>query len=324
MVAGVEYRPANRTVLKYEIASLSRPERDLARRLADEAAVAGTPDFMDLPADRRRAVAKVAYGYLRFRAVGEPRSAATAQRGLDLLGLVNATARAGEMPSEPPRPAAPEDGHRSGLLAFGAGTQEADAFADFEWRLSYHDLLDGPVGYPEGSSLNMGRFVMRLEEGGNLRLQRFDALEITSLSPRDGFFRPWSWRVNTGLDRQWTGGEDVLVPQVNAGFGWTIAPARGFAAFGLLTGRVEYNHEMERELDIAPGMSAGATLDSAIGMSLVSFDYSHFTGGVDRRRYGIGHNVPLRRNLAVRMNFERSEAGGDRVNEAGIALRYHF
>jgi hypothetical protein len=324
MVAGVEYRPANRTILEHEIRSLGPQERRLALRLAGDAAIADGAEFAALPADRQLVVAAVAYGYLRYRAARQPRDALTAQRSLDLLRIVNRSAPAGDPVTAPPLPPAPEDGHRTAMLSLAGGWQEGEGFADFEWRLSYHDLLDAPAGYPAGASLNMGRFVVRLGEGNHWQVQRVDLIEITSLSPRDAFFKPLSWRVDTGLDRQWTDGDDVLVPQVNGGAGWTFAPARGLTVFALATARLEYNHEMERELDIAPGASLGATLRSALGSTLLDIDHYHFTGGVDRARYALGHNVALRTNLALRLMVERSDTETDHVDEASVSLRYYF
>jgi hypothetical protein len=324
MVAGVDYRPANRTVLESELESFDATERGLARRLADDVAVGAGTAFRSLPPARQRAVAGMAYGYLRYRAVHEVRSEAVVQRSYELLRLVNEVAAPGEPPPAPPRPVAPEDGHRTSLLAISAGLQESRSIADLEWRLSYHDLADAPGGYPAGASLNMGRLVMRLKEGGTLQLQRLDLLEITSLSPRDEFLKPWSWRVNTGLERQWTGGDDVLVPQVNAGVGGTWAPIAALGVHAMITGRVEYNHELDRELDVAPGISAGATLRGGLGVTLIGVDYYHFTDGVDRRALALRHNLPLRTNLALRLGLERSVTDTDRVDEASLALRFYF
>jgi hypothetical protein len=324
MVEAVDYRAANRTALEAALGSFTDAERDLARRLADGAGLAGESAFDQLEPARRRAVASAAYQYLRYRAVREPRNEAVVRRSYELLRLINESPPATGAEAPLPRPVAPEDGHRTGLLALGAGQEEARSFADFEWRLSYHDLVDAPGGYPAGASLNMGRFVLRMKEGGTLQLQRFDALEITSLSPRDAFFRPWTWRVTTGLERQWTGGDDVLVPQVNAGVGGSWAPAVPLALFALATGRIEYNHELGRELDFAPGVAAGLTLQSPLGVTLAGVDRYHFTDGEDRTALALRHNLALGANLALRASFERSVTDTDRVDEASLALRYYF
>lgn len=324
MVTAVDYRPATRTVMRHDIAALGTAQRRLARRLVDDAQVANSPEFLQLPADQRRRVVSVAYSYLRDRATREPASQATLAQNFALLRLVNDSAAPDAVPPQPPRPVAPEEGHHTGLLSATVGMEENRAFGDAEWRLSYHDLLDPEPGYPAGASLNMGRLILRLQEGGTLQLQQLDVLEITSLSPRNEFFSPWSWRVNAGLDRQWTGGDDVLTTQVNAGFGWTFAPVDALSLFTMLTGRIEYNHEMERSLDLAPGLAAGVRLKSVAGTTLFGADYYQFTDGVDRTLINLRHSVSLTRNLALRLSLERNVTDTDRVDEASLGLRYYF
>lgn len=324
MVTAVDYRPATRTVMRHDIAALGTTQRRLARRLVDDAQVANSPEFLQLPADQRRLVVSVAYSYLRDRATREPASQATLAQNFALLRLVNDSAAPDAAPPQPPRPVAPEEGHHTGLLSATVGMEENRAFGEAEWRLSYHDLLDPEPGYPAGASLNMGRLVLRFEEGGTLQVQQLDVLEITSLSPRNEFFSPWSWRVNAGLDRQWIGGDDVLTTQVNAGFGWTFAPVDALSLFTMLTGRIEYNHEIERSLDLAPGLAAGVRLKSVAGTTLLGADYYQFTDGVDRTLFNVRHSVSLTHNLALRLSLERNVTDTDRVDEASLGLRVYF
>ncbi|MCC7329791.1 MAG: DUF4105 domain-containing protein [Gammaproteobacteria bacterium] len=323
MVSAVDYRPATRTELRHELGMLDAPGRRLARRLADDATVADTPAFAALAPEHRRLVADAAYRFFRDRAVHAPADGALPDQNFALLQQLNRTAAA-PAPPAPPRPPAPEAGHRTTLFAAGAGLTGNRSFADFEWRLSYHDLADAQPGYPAGASLNMGRMVLRLREGGTLQLQQLDLLEITSLSARDEFFRPWSWRVNAGLDRQWTAGDDVLVPQVNAGFGWTRAALPNLSLFLLMTGRIEFNHARNRELDIGPGLAAGLRLASDAGVTLATADHYRFTDGESRSMLALRHNLPLGQDLALRLQWTRSLTGTDRVNEASLSLRYHF
>lgn len=323
MVSRTDYRPAVRTELRHQIALLDPAERGLARQLADDASVARSAEFSGLTADRQRLVADTAYRFFRDRTVHAATTDDLSEQNFLLLQQLRRTAGATPPPA-PSRPPAPDRGHRTGLWALGAGSEGRKAFADLEWRLSYHDLLDPEDGYPAGASLNMGRLVLRSREGNGLRLQRLDLLEITSLAVRDEFFRPWSWRVNTGLERQWSDDRDVLVPQLNGGFGWTRAPTERLQLFLFATGRLEFNHRVERELDLAPGAAAGLRLRWPAGISVASMDHWHFSKGRKHTLMTLRHNLPLGTNLGLRLSLERSISESTRINEAGISLRYHF
>jgi hypothetical protein len=330
MVAGVDYRPANLTLLEHQLAGLSDGERDVARRLSDlsdNTAARDDPAFRALPPERQRQVADVAYAHLRYRAARERRSAESVSRGFALLKLVN------ELPvpvaeTPPPRPAQPDTGHETMLVAGAAGLQEGLAFADIEWRISYHDLLDDRTGHPEDASLNIGRLVLRARESGDYQLQRVDLVEITSLAPRDEFMKPLSWRVNFGWDRQWTGGDDVLTTQLNGGAGWTFPLGEWLDVSGLVTGRLEYNPDKSGELDIAPGLTLIASLSSRFGRTQFGAEGYHFMDGTGRAALSLAHDISLRRNLALRAGFERrvsdADSDVDRIDEGSLALRYFF
>lgn len=322
MVNAVEYRPANLTRFRFEARSLAGDERRLVTELVEAAEL---PDLHHLELQRRRAVVSAAYDLLQYRSVHEPHTPALLERNFVLLRLLNEVS-VGDNPAavKPQRPSPPHEGHRTALVALGGGVEESRAVTDLEFRLSYHDLLDAPGGYPSGASLNMARVVVRHREGGTLQLQRVDALEITSLSPRDRFFQPWSWRVNAGLDRQWTDGDDVLVPQVNAGVGWAWAPQPALGFHLLVTGRIEHNHDMARELDVAPGLAAGLRLSGRRGVTLLGVDHYVFTDGVDRTVLGISHDWSLRPDFSLRFHVGRSVTDSDRIDEVLIGLRRYF
>lgn len=323
MVEGVDYRPANLTVFEYQVAGLSDAERRLALRLSEDPAVIDNPKFLALPPARRREVADVAYSYLRYQAAGQPRQRERVTQSLALLRLVN------ELPMPdavipPPRPVQPDHGHETVLAAAAVGVEDTLAFIDLEWRISYHDLLDDAEGHPANASLNMGRFILRTREGGTLQLQRLDVIEITSLAPRDEFLKPLSWRVNFGLDRQWTDGDDVLTTQVNGGAGWTFTPAGTLTVSGLVTGRLEYNPHKRGELDLAPGLALIASLGSRWGRTQFGAEAWHFMDGTERTVLSLAHNLSLRRNLALRFSLDRRTSDSDRINEGSVALRYYF
>ena len=60
------------------------------------------------------------------------------------------------------------------------------------------------------------------------------------------------------------------------------------------------------------------------GVTLFSADRYHFTDGMDRTLLALRHNIALGDNLALRLQLERSVTDTDRVDEAGLALRYYF
>lgn len=120
---------------------------------------------------------------------------------------------------KPPLP--PEQGHQPGKYTVEMGRRTDSSFTEIGWRAAYHDLLDPDAGYIEGAQINFfdvrGRYYFK-EESAQLQRMRF--IDIVSLSPRDAFFHPISWNVNTGFDRTLLAdGKEHLVYRLNPGGG---------------------------------------------------------------------------------------------------------
>lgn len=119
-----------------------------------------------------------------------------------------------------PVPPAPEEGHFSGRFSLGAGVNNGTPFQEISYRPAYHSLLDPERGYGEGSQVVFAETAFRYYSGGPLKLERLNIIDIISLSPRDDFFTPLSWKVRTGLyqtlDR---GDEERLTYQLHPSVG---------------------------------------------------------------------------------------------------------
>jgi len=328
LVRDVAYRPANLTQLKFKITQLSKAEQQLTLELTEDIEVIDNPQFTALNRQQQLLIAQAAYDYLRYTATEMKRDPVIARQRFDLLTFINKAANSEFTDVTPPRPAQPDQGHDTMLLSIAAGIEGDDLYGDLEWRISYHDLLDADEGYPEGASLNMARIVIRARKADSIQLQRFDAIEITSLTPRTKFFKPFSWRVDFGAERQWTKGDDPLTGQVNGGGGMSWSPFDNSQLFGLVTGRLEYNPDLDQKLDIAAGFSLGFRIVTNWGNTLLDTNYYHFTDNVDRTLLNVAHNLQLNRNNALRFKWSRrinhSNGVTDALSEVSLAFRHYF
>ena len=126
------------------------------------------------------------------------------------------------LPPATPAGSPPEAGHGSKRLSFAYGSA-AQPFEALHVRLSLHDLLDRSAGYHGSSTLEMGNLELRFHNRARkMNLERFDLLRIVSLSPRDGWTKPVSWKMSLGLETANELGQDPwdsLYARFNMGFG---------------------------------------------------------------------------------------------------------
>lgn len=118
-------------------------------------------------------------------------------------------------------PPKPENGHLPGKFSFGGGYRTDSFFTEVGWRAAYHDLLDPDDGYTAGAQINFFSAAARYSfKDESVRLWQLHVIDIVSLSPRDTFFKPVSWKVNTGFDRKLMfDGDDHLIYRINPGGG---------------------------------------------------------------------------------------------------------
>jgi hypothetical protein len=84
----------------------------------------------------------------------------------------------------------------------GAGVQQDKGFAEIRIRPAYHSLMDCDDGYIEGAQLIFADAAFRyFPSDRKFILEDLDVIDIISLTPRDKFFNPVSWKVKTGLMR---------------------------------------------------------------------------------------------------------------------------
>ncbi len=322
MIDAVNYRPSRQVELQQLLDQLDGAGQRLARQLARNSAQASDPRFQTLPPAQQRLVVLAAYRHLRYRHNRDGRDPAVARRSLALLRQLR------ELPGEvagetPPRPLRPDRGHHSTMATLSLGAEEDRDLAELELRIAYHDLLDWRAGYPEGASLNMGRLLLRAAEGESPQLQRLDIIEITSLAPRSRFFRPLSWRVNFGAERQFTGADEPLAAQVNGGVGgsWSLA---GINPYLLATVRLEHNPGFAHNWQPALGAATGLLLQRDWGALQLGAEHYRFEDGVDRQEYLVALQKRLASNHGLRLSWRRRLHDDVEREAAILSWRYHF
>ena len=131
-------------------------------------------------------------------------------------------------------------------------------FTEIRIRPAYHDLMDCDDGYVEGAQLIFTEAAFRYYPSDRkISLENLDIIDIISLSPRDKFFHPISWKVKTGLTRMTLKDDkDHLVYEVNPGGGF----AYKYETVGLMYTMLETDLKVSGALkyDYAAGIGGSA------------------------------------------------------------------
>lgn len=157
----------------------------------------------------------------------------------------------------PPTP--PEQGHLPARLSMGAGYRTDSFFTEIGWRAAYHDLLDQDEGYTEGAQINFfdirGRYYFKDDSA---KLQQLRFIDIVSLSPRNTFFKPVSWKVNTGFDRElFRDGVEHLIYRINPGGGFSYKNDFLGLSYVMIETDLNLSRALRDDYSLGFGASAG-------------------------------------------------------------------
>lgn len=324
LVEKIDYRPSRERELLSRAEPLNGPEQDWVLRVSANQQHLQDPEFKALPRDRQALIVDAAYRLERYRANGQERDPARAQRSFELLREINRNP-APELAIA--APGLPEDGHESRTWQAGIGTRGDEAFAEYGLRMAYHDLNDNAESFPLGAQIEILQMKLRQYEGNHWQLQQLDLATIRSLTPRNALVQPWSWQVTGGLERVLgKHGDETLVSHVNGGAGGTWQLDDELLGFALGTVRVEHNQDFAAFIAPAAGFNTGLLWRNPLGNLSLEAKGDYFTNGEVRRSLSLNQQWELSRNLGLRLSAQRefSQLSAPQ-NEVMLELKwYHY
>ncbi|MDD4883673.1 DUF4105 domain-containing protein [Sulfuricurvum sp.] len=162
--------------------------------------------------------------------------------------LLSARAVLGEGVDIPIRlKANPDSAHRSARVSVQQGWYDHRSPLLIGWRPAYHDLDEDDTGHLAGAQIEFFDASVGIDRH-KIHIENLTILSLASLAPVSHFFKPFSWRMKTGWDREY--GNDTLSFVARVGAGVSIGNER---IFGYLLSE--------------PEVRAGFTSDAGLGVS---------------------------------------------------------
>jgi hypothetical protein len=258
VVENAEFRPAKGTKIRYIASQLNEAGQESALKIVeqklDPAQLPSTdPDekakILDL------SVEETQYRYNKHQM----------EKDIYLklfLSTLNERSKLGSSGSDPyqiPVPMPPETGHRSSRISLGGGVRKSSSFEEIRYRPAYHTLIDPEEGFARGLQIVFADTTVRAYNDGRIKLESFDLIDIVSLSPRDHFFKPLSYKVSTGFTQQMTPSEDDrMVYRLNPGVGMAFENRQIGLVYGLAEISLNLSEEFRDRYALGGGLQIGA------------------------------------------------------------------
>lgn len=329
------YRPSARTKIRFQISNLTSHEQDLVLALTFGEIQPTDQQILNLSVERQALLIITAYDYFQYAysrgAFGQD---ILRSRSLMLLRARNKLPVTTTFPAVPAPAIRFDQGHDTSRIAVGGGAVERDgvshSFSEIKYRPSYHSLLDDQAGYTKGAQINFSDFSLRYnEEDETVRLHEWMIIDIYSLSPRDRFFKPVSWKVNTGFVRRPIGSnfDDELVYSVNGGFGLNYGLTDDLNTFIMLDISLLIHDDLPNEAAIAAGPSLGMMWRVTSNWNLwLSGSVQHYDDSLDLTyvEYRMEQNIALTTNTALRLVATETGDRDHSAKEVKASLSWYF
>jgi hypothetical protein len=331
LIDKVRYRPSQATRITYQASRLSAAAQENAFAITMQQLPAKAEAVAAVPLEERRQVLDLAGEFLQYRYSRQEILLKDFQKQfLPILTARSGLGTGDKDADEVPVPPQPEEGHLPGKIIAGAGVRQDRPYLELSWQPAYHDLLDPDAGYTKGAQIDFlsltGRYY---PEQQSFKLQSFHPVDIISLAPRDLFFKPYSWKVNGGLDRKsFADGTDRLFLRLNTGGGmaWNIPLLDDGIGYVMAEADINLSDRFEKKAALGGGGTVGALVNlsqnwkahlSATGLFYVIQNHEHFRAALDQH-FKLAANSGLLLHTLWERSFDHSRA------EAGLSWVKYF
>jgi hypothetical protein len=313
---------------------MSPQERAFVNPLARGSASPDDPALATLPASSRARVLEVSYDYLNYlRASGKSSAEQPETLARNLLlerSHVNASA---DDPPVPVPAVRPDEGHGTSRVGIGGGRRDGANFVELRARPTYHELMDPDAGYVRGAQIDFFDFAVRdYGNGIDARVEDFTPLSIVSISPRNEFFQPLSWKIDTGwARRRIASGAEPLVFGVHGGPGlaWTVPDTlrSSTMVYVFLESTLQLDTRLENNYALGIGPSVGALIDLTERWRAEPYarEQSFFAGDTDTAwTAGLRQRYTLDRDWALHLDLSRERQEKQSWNILLLSLHHYF
>ena len=336
IVTDVEYRPSAASKMEHKSQNSSAKALVQAKIIVEQSDDIQTL-IVDLTEQEKAQSLELAYAYARYLAVKKKQAnPELRKRTLAILSARAKTSASAEF-GEIPTPAYRDDqGHLSQRLGMKGGSAWFDTgagsdhlgFADINYRIAFHDVMDLPQGFVPGSQIQMGNLNLRLWEDGDIRLQQFQVVDILSLSHQTHFQKPTAWAVSGGLDR-FIGADAELFGYLNVGFGraWLSSMGR---FYGLAQTELKADNQFHKGAQLSLGPRLGWLWQGDHVQAQLEGNWQGLSLIDKTQRAEVKANLGWRASTNLQLKLEASSqyvklhGNSSKQHEVGVGINWYF
>lgn len=323
------YRPSRQSKLKHAYSFLSDKEKEQLHKLLKSPRQVDAVMNSDLTDKQKANVLVTAYEYIQYAFIaGDIPLDEMRRDSIKILTPLSSIKEKSNITDVPVPEKRPDEGHLSGAAAIYGGRRNHKDFIDITLRPAYHTLTDETAGFlPFGAITYMDATLRWYENDNDLRLQKFSFVDIMSLAPRNKLFKPFSFKLNAGVESYFYPDKDKEGYVFYAGFGagWSGQICDEVITYLMTNIYGKAGGYLPHNAMAGAGVQAGFAAD---------FDFIRLTGDIEKIfytnkaadiwRYQASAGITLTHDWGLEASFIFEDSRHTDVHEGRLGLVYHF
>ena len=259
LLENIIYRPSKAAKIQHKISLLSKAHQKIALDIIHGRIEPQTFSESALEKEEKIRIIDLAVDYLQYRYAKKSIEKTDYQQ--ILLKTLTTRSKLGQSEdsyqvSLPPRP---DDSHETARFSIGGGVKDGKAFGEISIRPVFCDMTDSDYSPTHGTQIQFANTRLRYySEDQKIVLENLDLIDIMSVSPRDDYFKPYSWKVNTGFFRKTMNeDEETSLYRLNTGGGMAVFSDLLGLSYAFAETEMNLGGKLENSYALGAGFSAG-------------------------------------------------------------------
>ncbi len=202
--------------------------------------------------------------------------------------------------------------HKSERISISIDNKNLSTFG---YKPAFHDFYDVDYGFISGAYINFFHLQLKKERDKNIKLDKFDLVNISSLSVRDQIFKPISWGVSFGLKDFRKSLYGLLKLEVGLSYG-----EDDFYTF--LMFKSDFYMRKKAIVSIAPKVGVVKSFKN-LKIGVLSYK-DFFNDSITNEHHEMFTTYQFNQNLALNLKFDIDKIESKRVKKMNISLYYYF
>lgn len=324
LVKSIHYRPSRQNIIKNQHRQMSRFQKQAFEKLILSEKV----DFINLSDTEKAGALETAYQFVQYQYVaGKLELTDYRKQSFKYLSERNKLnvkdsfipLTSGENPLA---------AHKAMRGSFGVGARNGQGFQELVFRPAYHSLTDDNFGMLPGAEINFFNLAVRhYDRDDKYVLQRFDIAGVRSVVPQDLLFKPISYNLKAGIEREVNpdNEKEGYVFNLTAGAGGSYALNNYLQTYLLMNTHWAYGGFLPHNQWFGAGMAVGMLGNWRKLRGLVEAEKIYATSQYgDKIKFKAELVYGITRNSGLALNYTYHHNHGHDLDESMFSWRWHF